>query len=303
MGEKQSKGYWQEDEEAPACNGCGRPFTATLRRHHCRNCGYIYCGACSRHRAAIPMRGITELERVCDACYLALRNSNVAGTSMGRGGPGTVGAVNPSETPDRPDPVNAGGPAGEKGAADGKGLIGGGAAAAGGVAGTAAAAASAAPEMTEEQRRAEEYYQGLYGGDGDDAAGAAGAPQEAVSQEALERERLIQRWNMVRQATVYVDILVQQSERVEPDTAVEYSRETESLTLVPELPAGQLALRMLPLPRPSTDSTRYVVEPVAPMAMPHTTLEKVAADLTQRLATRMPAHNAAHHKSDDFVGY
>ncbi|TPP44613.1 FYVE zinc finger family protein [Leishmania donovani] len=298
MGEKQSKGYWQEDEDAPACNGCGCVFSTTVRRHHCRNCGYVLCGDCSRHRAAIPMRGITEPERVCDACYLALRNSNMAGSSLSKGG--MVPIVNPSEAANRPAAWAAGGTAGGPSAdprmSDAAGVA------------AEAQPSSTAPELTEEQRKAEEYYHNLYGGGagdhGDnDAAGTAGTHQGTISPEALEKELLIQRWNTVRQATVYVDILVQQSERVEPDTAVEYSRETEALTLEPELPINQLGTRMLPLPPPTTDSARYLVEPVTIIGMPSTTLEKVAADLKQRLATRMPTHALTREPADNFVGY
>ncbi|GET92869.1 hypothetical protein, conserved [Leishmania tarentolae] len=298
MGEKQSKGYWQEDEDAPVCNGCGRVFSTTVRRHHCRNCGYVLCGDCSRHRAAIPMRGIMEPERVCDACYLALRNSNMTGSSLSRGGAASIDK--PSEVINRSSAWAVGRTTGGL-SADPSALDAANAAA-------AAQPSSAAPELTEGQRKAEEYYHNLYGGEtGDhgntDAAGATGTHQDAVSSEALERELLIQRWNTVRQATVYIDILVQQSERVEPDTAVEYSRETEALTLEPELPISQLGTRMLPLPPPTTDSARYLVEPVTTIGMSSTTLEKVTADLTQRLAMRIPTHGLASESADDFVGY
>ncbi|KAG5491235.1 hypothetical protein JIQ42_01132 [Leishmania sp. Namibia] len=295
MGEKQSKGYWQEDEDAPVCSGCGRVFSTTLRRHHCRNCGYVLCGDCSRHRAAIPMRGITNPKRVCDACYLALRSSSITGSGLNRGSQGPAG--NPSEAPERPAAWAAGGTTGgasvDPSTPDATGIS------------TAMQSSSAGAALTEEQRKAEVYYRNLYGGDqGDDSAvGTAGVRQETTSPEALERERLIQRWNTVRQATVYVDILVQQSERVEPDTAVEYSRETEALTLEPEVPITQLGIRMLPLPRPTTDSARYLVEPVTTIGMPGTTLEKMTADLTQQLATRIPAHGTARVSADDFVGY
>ncbi|KAG5492771.1 hypothetical protein JKF63_01351 [Porcisia hertigi] len=293
MGEKQSKGYWQDDEDAPVCNGCGCPFSTTLRRHHCRNCGYVLCGDCSRHRAAIPMRGMTGPERVCDACYLALRNNNIAVSSLKRGGPGFI--VNRSETPGRTAVLATcstfGGPSIDFIALDP----------------AATQPSSIAPEMTEEERKAEEYYSDLYRGDtgdqSDDAAENVGTRQAAIGPEAMEKERLIQRWNMVRQATVYIDILLQQSERVEPDTAVEYSRETEALTLEPELPISKLGTQMLPLPKPTSDSARYLVEPVTTIGIPATTmLEKVAAGLTQRLATRLPTHAPAH-KSDDYVGY
>ncbi|KPI83198.1 hypothetical protein ABL78_7778 [Leptomonas seymouri] len=304
MGEKQSKGYWQDDEEVTECNSCGQAFTTTLRRHHCRNCGYVFCGDCSRHRAAIPMRGIATPERVCDACYLALRNSHIAGSTLSRGGPGLL--ANPSETPDRGRSM-----AGDVGL-DNRGSK-----------GTAAiaphpadpavkprgAADTNSMAMTEDQKAAEEYYQDLYDADSvpdgaeDGGAASTAVQQGAISPEALERERLIQRWNMVRQATVYVDVLVQQSERVEPDTTVVYSRETMGLTIEPEVPQNEIGVSMLPLPRPCTDSARYLLEPVKTLGMPASTLDKVVANLTQRLAVQVPAQSIKTVSPAEFTGY
>lgn len=315
MGEKQSKGYWQDDDEVTECNGCGRAFTTTLRRHHCRNCGYVFCGDCSRHRAAIPMRGITSPERVCDACYLALRNSNVAGSTLSRGGPGMV--PNPSETPDRERSMASGGLPGNSGGGGAAGTTNTNATtadpAAAAKANAAADAATAA--LTEEQRKAEEYYQNLYGGgdgpgEGEDAntgasaaTAAAAAQQETMSPEALERERLIQRWNTVRQATVYVDILVQQSERVEADTQVGFSRETELLMLDPAVPENAVGEQLLPMPRPCTDSAHYLLEPVKVLGVPATTLDKVISNLTQRLAVRVSARSIRTASPTEFTGY
>ncbi|KAL7710172.1 hypothetical protein N2W54_008073 [Lotmaria passim] len=304
MGEKQSKGYWQDDEAVTECNGCGRAFTTTLRRHHCRNCGYVFCGDCSRHRAAIPMRGITDPERVCDACNLALRNSHLAGSTLTRSGPAML-PPNPSETPDRGQSVASA--VGTAGAGSSSSNNNNAAAVSPNLtdsatrpAAAAAAVDAANPALTEEQKKTEEYYQSLYGGA---AAMAAATQQETVSPEALERERLIQRWNTVRQATVYIDILVQQSERVEPTTAAEYSRETEALTLEPELPPNELSVRMLPMPRPCTDSARYLLEPVKTLGMPAATLGRAIAGLTQRLMVQIPPNSVKTASPVEFTGY
>ena len=45
---------WQPDAEAPQCRSCRARFTFTLRRHHCRLCGYIFCADCSARRVRIP---------------------------------------------------------------------------------------------------------------------------------------------------------------------------------------------------------------------------------------------------------
>ena len=37
--------------------------------HHCRSCGRIVCGSCSKQRMTIPSIGIINEVRVCDCCY------------------------------------------------------------------------------------------------------------------------------------------------------------------------------------------------------------------------------------------
>ncbi|KAI9217158.1 FYVE zinc finger-domain-containing protein, partial [Blastocladiella britannica] len=41
---------WVPDAQAPACHHCHKRFSWTVRRHHCRLCGNVVCGSCSRHR-------------------------------------------------------------------------------------------------------------------------------------------------------------------------------------------------------------------------------------------------------------
>ena len=36
--------HWVKDEEQERCTGCDADFTTFLRKHHCRNCGNIFCG-------------------------------------------------------------------------------------------------------------------------------------------------------------------------------------------------------------------------------------------------------------------
>lgn len=86
-----------------------------------------------------------------------------------------------------------------------------------------------------------------------------------ASPDQLERQMLVQRWASVRQETNFIDILVQRGDRVEPDTIVEYSRETESITLQPEVASKVLGTRLLPLPEPVEDSVRALTEPVKSM--------------------------------------
>ena len=41
---------WIPDEHVNACSVCHVEFTVYNRRHHCRACGNVVCGACSAHR-------------------------------------------------------------------------------------------------------------------------------------------------------------------------------------------------------------------------------------------------------------
>ena len=70
-GEVSYRPPWQPDSAATTCNKCGAAFGFFSRRHHCRHCGLVVCGACSgKPPVAIPALGYTEeAVRVCDGCY------------------------------------------------------------------------------------------------------------------------------------------------------------------------------------------------------------------------------------------
>lgn len=58
---------WTDDHEVTHCTACGKLFTVTVRKHHCRNCGNIFCNECSSRTAAIASS--KKPVRVCDLCY------------------------------------------------------------------------------------------------------------------------------------------------------------------------------------------------------------------------------------------
>ncbi|XP_053631063.2 lateral signaling target protein 2 homolog isoform X2 [Cherax quadricarinatus] len=61
---------WVPDQQAPRCMACGAAFTMVRRRHHCRNCGKVFCAHCSQHAVPLPHYGIWKAVRVCNVCFL-----------------------------------------------------------------------------------------------------------------------------------------------------------------------------------------------------------------------------------------
>ncbi|VDK40378.1 unnamed protein product [Taenia asiatica] len=66
---------WKDGDE---CFRCKSTFTTFRRKHHCRNCGNVFCGECTTGRAGIPKYGIEKEVRVCDNCLYELTRSNAA---------------------------------------------------------------------------------------------------------------------------------------------------------------------------------------------------------------------------------
>jgi len=63
---RQSGRKWRDDSDATNCQGCSAAFSLTIRKHHCRNCGSIFCNDCSSKQAM--MEGFKKPQRVCDGC-------------------------------------------------------------------------------------------------------------------------------------------------------------------------------------------------------------------------------------------
>jgi len=62
---------WVPDSDAPTCQICRTAFTLLNRRHHCRKCGIVVCGSCSKGRHLLPSQSKKPL-RVCNNCQQIL---------------------------------------------------------------------------------------------------------------------------------------------------------------------------------------------------------------------------------------
>ncbi|KAK5874533.1 hypothetical protein PBY51_019471 [Eleginops maclovinus] len=63
---------WIPDQASAVCMRCTYSFNVAHRRHHCRKCGFVVCGACSKKRAVIEHIHPTKFLRVCNMCHSSL---------------------------------------------------------------------------------------------------------------------------------------------------------------------------------------------------------------------------------------
>ncbi|XP_057981801.1 protein FREE1-like isoform X2 [Malania oleifera] len=64
----EEKDHWVPDEVVTKCMACSTEFGAFVRKHHCRNCGEIFCDKCTQGRVALTADELAEPVRVCDQC-------------------------------------------------------------------------------------------------------------------------------------------------------------------------------------------------------------------------------------------
>lgn len=68
--------------DGDCCHRCRVTFSVVQRRHHCRNCGQIFCAKCSSKNSAIPKFGIEKEVRVCEACFEKINKSVAAAANQ-----------------------------------------------------------------------------------------------------------------------------------------------------------------------------------------------------------------------------
>jgi len=63
-----SYAYWRADATTDTCELCFERFTFTKRRHHCRDCGGIFCDSCTTTKLPVHHRGFKSAVRICKLC-------------------------------------------------------------------------------------------------------------------------------------------------------------------------------------------------------------------------------------------
>uniref|UniRef100_A0A0A9XEE8 RUN and FYVE domain-containing protein 2 n=3 Tax=Lygus hesperus TaxID=30085 RepID=A0A0A9XEE8_LYGHE len=70
MTESPSGLNWASDKDVVNCKSCTKDFNLRRRKHHCRNCGEIFCNSCSDNFLPIPPS--TKAVRLCDQCHILI---------------------------------------------------------------------------------------------------------------------------------------------------------------------------------------------------------------------------------------
>nr|XP_044988938.1 myotubularin-related protein 3 isoform X2 [Jaculus jaculus] len=63
---------WLPDHLAAHCYACDSAFWLASRKHHCRNCGNVFCSSCCNQKVPVPSQRLFEPSRVCKSCYSSL---------------------------------------------------------------------------------------------------------------------------------------------------------------------------------------------------------------------------------------
>ncbi|CAF1377912.1 unnamed protein product [Rotaria sordida] len=69
---------WMPDFNVHTCHSCHTKFQQwpISRKHHCRNCGNVFCNSCANYYKTIPSLNLTRPVRVCRDCFPVIDDDN-----------------------------------------------------------------------------------------------------------------------------------------------------------------------------------------------------------------------------------
>tara|TARA_B100000902_G_scaffold102955_1_gene105307 strand:- start:1713 stop:3635 length:1923 start_codon:yes stop_codon:yes gene_type:complete len=75
--------YWIPDSTTDSCKLCNTKFGYLLRKHHCRKCGFIFCGSCAGQFGSIPSylgktlhySDVGNKVRLCKTCLVDINTA------------------------------------------------------------------------------------------------------------------------------------------------------------------------------------------------------------------------------------
>jgi hypothetical protein len=75
------KPHWEQDNSRQSCSDCSKDFSFFRRRHHCRNCGKLFCADCCHQKLPIIELNYHTPVLICNACKL---NRNITEPTYNR---------------------------------------------------------------------------------------------------------------------------------------------------------------------------------------------------------------------------
>ncbi|KAL7718193.1 Rho guanine nucleotide exchange factor [Entamoeba marina] len=102
ISEEEAAPVWVPDDNVEDCMNCHDKFTVFNRRHHCRSCGRVLCGMCTKKKVIIPHLS-SKPQRVCAKCASDFDNKLPSDSSTDDGRDSEV-LTQPPELPSNPPP-------------------------------------------------------------------------------------------------------------------------------------------------------------------------------------------------------
>ncbi|KAM6569710.1 hypothetical protein CsatB_017695 [Cannabis sativa] len=92
---------WMSGADHSICSGCRNPFGFRRKRHHCYNCGLVFCKACSSNKSVKAALAPNTMKpyHVCDDCFTKLMRVTEFGSNSSRSLSRNISAVSEKGTP------------------------------------------------------------------------------------------------------------------------------------------------------------------------------------------------------------